>query len=1093
MTLAQTHRSDSRIAARPLQDAGRPLEPALRSRFEPTFGQDLSQVRVHDDARAHDAARELGALAYATGDHVVFGQGQYRPDTRAGTALIAHELAHTVQQGGVQLKPDGVQLKPDGVQMKPDGVQMKPDGVMATGGDARLEAEANAAAAAALEGRPAPALSRLGAPAILRAVDPPASPAPATPAGHGDVNLPPGMTVEVDDPPGLGNLELSVWLDHFDMPLEKGKGDWVQSTHDALASRGGLAFIPLFDGNRIAAWKEDTRTADYQSTWLSMYGFKAAGDVKKEFETSNRPAVVEARKNSAVAGMVAKFSQSFAAAGCDVDHIVEKQMGGSSIPSNLQLLVSGKNRSAGRQTYTELVKVAESIRALRGANVRKLTIRIRKVVTQPGSEDPSFIVEKLLRDGDLGRKQDVLAGGPAITLDAGGRAETIPAAKKGETEIGSMATRLVPGMKLKVYARRAKNAKDDEVRGDLDNRAMSKSHLSEADKGVTLLASEAEQPPQGVAAPATQAAPASASAAERRSLKIANAHPKIPFYYPYLSPGEVTSLALDAQSRLTGAGVIHPSVKFLGDLKFTFGPDTMTLDQEIDVKAVNGSRVMKPLAPMFRFTSGQLTLDLMAFRPGGRMEFTMGPAGKPIIAGDITAGLEGGAFMARGALRPAGPIPGVKEAEGKVVYDSEKGWSGELAATSSTIAKSTAVDVKFGFRQEGDGVRFYGGGAIASEFHGAQLKLAATWKGGAPSYAASATVAKPLPLVDSVDLKGDYANDLLHLVGKARATWQGQAVDVTVTYTRKDGEDGKFSGAADVNLKTDRLAGKLQASFDEKGGYRAGGALTYRLTKDVAPTLKAEATPRGVKLGGEVKIADIPLTREWPKPGGERRDIIKGLGVKFPAPTPIPGVTVFGEIGGSLGVGYGLGPVALKDVSLDGELWPFDADPKIKASLSGRLVAPAHGELYGTIAAALGVEVGAGLVGGVKGGLKATPSLRVEGEAGMAVKADYDGAGFSFGAKAYARGQMKARVGVDLDATLYALGGALSHTWSYPVGQVEKTLGPELNLNLGEFKYAKNGEITWPSLDQVSLDPKEFDPLALCRELMSESKVETAQ
>jgi hypothetical protein len=59
---------------------------------------DFSMVRVHTDRRAAESARAVNALAYTVGQAVVFGAGQYAPGTRAGQRLLAHELAHTLQQ-----------------------------------------------------------------------------------------------------------------------------------------------------------------------------------------------------------------------------------------------------------------------------------------------------------------------------------------------------------------------------------------------------------------------------------------------------------------------------------------------------------------------------------------------------------------------------------------------------------------------------------------------------------------------------------------------------------------------------------------------------------------------------------------------------------------------------------------------------------------------------------------------------------------------------------------------------------------------------------------------------------------------------------
>lgn len=80
--------------------AGTPLSPAARAFFEPRFGHDFSQVRIHDDAEAARSAREVAAHAYTVGPHVVFASGRYAPDSASGRELLAHELAHVVQQTG---------------------------------------------------------------------------------------------------------------------------------------------------------------------------------------------------------------------------------------------------------------------------------------------------------------------------------------------------------------------------------------------------------------------------------------------------------------------------------------------------------------------------------------------------------------------------------------------------------------------------------------------------------------------------------------------------------------------------------------------------------------------------------------------------------------------------------------------------------------------------------------------------------------------------------------------------------------------------------------------------------------------------------
>lgn len=79
--------------------AGRQLEPDVRAFFEPRFGQDFGDVRVHADSQSDASARSVDALAFTVGRHVAFRAGHYSPWTQTGRRLLGHELAHVVQQG----------------------------------------------------------------------------------------------------------------------------------------------------------------------------------------------------------------------------------------------------------------------------------------------------------------------------------------------------------------------------------------------------------------------------------------------------------------------------------------------------------------------------------------------------------------------------------------------------------------------------------------------------------------------------------------------------------------------------------------------------------------------------------------------------------------------------------------------------------------------------------------------------------------------------------------------------------------------------------------------------------------------------------
>jgi Domain of unknown function (DUF4157) len=81
-----------------LGSPGHPLDASTREFMENRFGHDFGHVRVHTDGEAPESARALNALAYTVGRDIVFAGGRYAPGTKQGRELLAHELAHVLQQ-----------------------------------------------------------------------------------------------------------------------------------------------------------------------------------------------------------------------------------------------------------------------------------------------------------------------------------------------------------------------------------------------------------------------------------------------------------------------------------------------------------------------------------------------------------------------------------------------------------------------------------------------------------------------------------------------------------------------------------------------------------------------------------------------------------------------------------------------------------------------------------------------------------------------------------------------------------------------------------------------------------------------------------
>lgn len=104
--ISRVHSSHSSISVSPSLESsilshkgGFSMPSVLRSKMETSFGADFSSVRFHTGAKAADMSSSLHAKAFTYRNDIYFNVGQYNPDTKDGQRLIAHELAHTLQQG----------------------------------------------------------------------------------------------------------------------------------------------------------------------------------------------------------------------------------------------------------------------------------------------------------------------------------------------------------------------------------------------------------------------------------------------------------------------------------------------------------------------------------------------------------------------------------------------------------------------------------------------------------------------------------------------------------------------------------------------------------------------------------------------------------------------------------------------------------------------------------------------------------------------------------------------------------------------------------------------------------------------------------
>lgn len=92
--------ADVEAAIAAAHGGGARLDGSLSEHLEPALGASLDDVRVHTDEGAAALARAVSARAFTVGSDIFFGSGEYRPSSRDGQGLIAHEVAHVIQQRG---------------------------------------------------------------------------------------------------------------------------------------------------------------------------------------------------------------------------------------------------------------------------------------------------------------------------------------------------------------------------------------------------------------------------------------------------------------------------------------------------------------------------------------------------------------------------------------------------------------------------------------------------------------------------------------------------------------------------------------------------------------------------------------------------------------------------------------------------------------------------------------------------------------------------------------------------------------------------------------------------------------------------------
>ncbi|BAK76592.1 hypothetical protein NH8B_1775 [Pseudogulbenkiania sp. NH8B] len=1036
---------------------GRPLDADTRHFMEDRFGSDFGSVRIHDDSAAAASARDVDAHAYTVGQNIVFGDGQYQPHSESGRHLLAHELAHTVQQQGLQRA--GISSLAD---QGPDYQ--------------RLEREADFAADRVMSGQPlpngvlsqgGPRLSRKPATPTVTPPAPAATPAGATPATE-EKDPAPGFTAEYE----TSTYNRSFSLTSSEVPVQvsgsvsKTQADYEVEKLVLPAQKGPYAlalcnkpYRPLtavfeWAGGVPKPYKNIPRdpTDTLQRTWLSKYGYKLGKEAHKRWKEVGGESTFPKIPNGPT---------------CEIDHVQELQVGGDNNADNLQVLDKVDNGSSGNLIQQQLRYLASAAfddakTALGNKRPKRVSLSFKGAVMQGSPKcslccqlgqrfnDPSITAASgaVVVDFDL-----IILGNPVKLKLPADKSKSIPLAGSPYAE-NKAAAGSIKGLTLVSFERDGKGKGRDKIRASIDGEIM---HLKPNTKGGDLLLGIG---PDG-------------------ALLLPKGKPSAPikFEYTKLSPGQFTSLTVDSTG-ISAEGTIKPSIPLLPTLNVAMDANSFRVTKGIDKDKI------KPPFPGVKVTEASIALELApVFKPVGTLALEFG-AGKKLADLKLTASADDAGLVLKGDLLVY--LPGIDQAKGEVKYQGGE-WSGGAHIESGQMAgkipyvKSGSVDVWF------KAGKIDASGKVNLELPGnneATLELnytASKWV-----FQGRGRIKVKNPYLKPIQASLWYDGELFIAKGQAGFAFSGLDGTVDATYENKGGKE-KVYGKGDIKIDKGKAKGNIVVELHPNEKISGKGRLSYEIKKDLVATAGITIDEhQKITFDGELSFPDIKLFGRFPEKQ-EDHTIFQASGS-----IPIPGASI-GNIGlkvklwGSLGYYYYVGPGVLTGVKATVKFSPFEDNPDFSFTLQAKASIPAGGGITGRIGADVVIDA---YIAEVGGGLNVSAKAGLEGKAELSSEIAYSKDKFSVDASAYIGGNVV--LAAALCARVYAEAGV----WRFKV-RTEKSwelLGGKFDTGLGlgvrlPLHYDSVEGFRMPRLSDIKPEPSELklDPSRMLSSLFGDA------
>ena len=941
---------------------GHSLDPDTRRFMEPRFGSDFSGVRVHTDALAADSANAVNANAWTVGQDIAFAAGRYQPSTPEGQTLLAHELAHTVQQRGLQRSStDGVSLE--------GGAEYE-----------RLEREAERAAASVMAGSARtgagvatrPTLSRKSKddPTIRDAKSKGKTGKTATSAlgTHAVVStnvFESAAAAPKEDSGSIAEFQVTP----FYVPASKGPD--ALPIYQAKATGGSLESTVSLSGGRTktALWQEREGTGELRSLWLQKLGWTAA-TADDLWERAGGDKV---------------FPQ-IGGKSCQMDHIIELQVGGNNTNENLQPLDGAENRASGgaiKSQVESLAKCIASDKDFEAGSATQIKLRFTAAVKH-GSHKPAatgcsgkktrscleveacakalkttksatgaLVIERV--DYPLSAGGSPTAAKVPVTF-AGRQKEIVPL--EGTPE-NSGASTLIPGLLLRTLGH------GDVVKGKLAGDVVEAHVDNGKDRETRLPISLAGDPPVKLRV----------EAGGVLKLDESTKSKGIAFQYKYLSPGAITSMELDGAGKLAWNGWIKPSIPFLGKLDVRYADEKLLVTRGLEPDTIKKIKLLG-----MQLTRADVSMQLgPAFKPEGNLEARLGPENKPLATANLKIGVDSVGLVAVGEIKAR--IPRMEEATSTLTYYGGEGrdyWEAKLDITSEKIKLGSAT-VSGGFHGRFDkgGIAF--DGRVTATFpNDSTADLGLKYDEG-EGWVLSGGGTFHAPKIKPVVVRATYylEKDKLVAKGKTGLTLREIGTDIDldpVTLEITKGQPVRLYGTGKAHFDKGKAKGDLIGTLHPDGKVTGKGTLSYMIRPDLIVQGGVELDDKQkLHVTGALTFARLELFKGYHPPP---RNL---FAVDFPIPVPgasIGGIGLQFIVRGSVDVGFSFGPGVLEPLTIDAKLDPLEDDPNLEVGVGGQLKIPASAYLTAKLEGSLAVSA---LIAKAEAGLGLAGTIALEG------------------------------------------------------------------------------------------------------------------